>query len=194
MHSSQYMSSNSSSSSFFVRFLNRFLITCLITIICLILFKKNSSFKAYFNDKVLSVNFNFASINSIYKKYFGSPLPFSSIIPKTEPVFNERLSYTAVNDYLDGVSLSVSDNYLVPSISDGLVVFIGEKEGYGNTVIVEGSDGVDTWYSNMSDVSVSLYQYISNGSFIGNCSKNLYLVFKKDGNVIDYLFIYGSYL
>ena len=82
--------------------------------------------------------------------------------------------------------MSVSDNYLVPSISDGLVVFIGEKEGYGNTVIVEGSDGVDTWYSNMSDVSVSLYQYISNGSFIGNCSKNLYLVFKKDGNVIDY--------
>ena len=175
-----------SSNSFFVRFLNKFLITCLITIICLILFKKNASFKKYFNDKVLSVNFDFASINSIYKKYFGGTLPFSNIVPDTESVFSEKLSYISFSDYLDGVNLVVSDNYLVPSISDGLVVFIGEKEGYGNTVIVSGSDGVDTWYSNMKDVSVSMYQYISSGSFIGDCSKNLYLVFKKDGNVLDY--------
>lgn len=172
--------------SFFVRFLNRFLITCLITVVCLILFKKNSSFKKYFNDNVLSHNFNFASINSVYKKYFGGVLPFSDVFSRDEAVFSEKLSYTEVNDYLDGVSLSVSDNYLVPSIGNGLVVFIGEKEGYGSTVIVEGEDGVDTWYSNMSDISVSLYEYISNGTFIGNCSNNLYLVFKKDGNVLDY--------
>ena len=179
-------SSKGSSSSFFNKFLNKFLITALITIVCLISFKKNTSFKKYFSDNVLSVNFNYASINSLYKKYFGGVLPFSDIIPKSEPVFNEKLSYDDASDFLDGVSLSVSDNYLVPSVASGLVVFIGEKEGYGNTVIIEGSDGVDVWYSNMSDISVSLYEYVSDGSFIGNCSNNLYLVFKKDGNVLDY--------
>ena len=183
---SRRIRSNSCSSSFFDKFLNKFLITCLITIVCLISFKKNSSFKRYFNDKILSVNFNFAYINNLYSKYLGGTLPFSSIIPKTEPVFNEKLSYDGFDDYLDGVSLNVFDNYLVPSINSGLVVFIGEKEGYGNTVIIEDSDGIDIWYSNLNDISVSMYQYISDGSFIGSCSNNLYLVFKKDGNVLDY--------
>ena len=186
MNSRRIRKSNSSSSSFFNIFFNKFLITCLITVICLIAFKKDSSFKKYFNDKVLSVNFNFAYINNLYSKYLGGTLPFSNIIPKSEPVFNEKLSYDGESAYLDGVSLSVSDNYLVPSISSGLVVFIGEKEGYGNTVIIEGSDGVSVWYSNMSDISVSLYEYVSDGSFVGSCSNNLYLVFKKDGSVLDY--------
>ena len=66
MNSRRIRKSNSSSSSFFNIFLNKFLITCLITVICLIAFKKDSSFKKYFNDKVLSVNFNFAYINIMY--------------------------------------------------------------------------------------------------------------------------------
>ncbi len=178
--------SKCSSSSFFSNFLNRVLITGLITIISLILFKKDSSFKKYFSDNVLSVNFNFAYINSLYNKYFGGVLPFSNIISSTETVFNEKLSYDGFNNYLDGVSLNVSSDYMVPSINSGLVVFIGYKDGYGNTLIIEGSDGVDVWYSNMGDISVSMYEYVSSGNFIGTCSNNLYLVFKKDGNVLDY--------
>lgn len=178
--------SKCSSNSFFSNFLSRLLITGLITIVCLIMFKKSSSFKKYFDDNVLSTNFDFAYINSIYKKYMGGVLPFSDIIPNTESVFSEKLSYDGFSDYLDGVSLNVSSDYMVPSIGSGLVVFIGYKEGYGNTLIIEGSDGVDIWYSNMNDISVSMYEYVSSGSFIGNCSNNLYLVFKKDGNVLDY--------
>ena len=108
------------------------------------------------------------------------------MISDSAPVFSEKLSYNGFEDYLDGVSLNVSSDYMVPSVNDGLVVFIGYKDGYGNTLIVQGSDGVDTWYSNMNDISVSMYQYITSGSFIGECSDKLYLVFKKDGNVLDY--------
>ena len=46
--------------------------------------------------------------------------------------------------------------------------------------------GVDIWYSNMNDISVDMYEYVSKGGFIGNCRDNLVLVFKKDGKVIDY--------
>lgn len=172
---------DSCSNSFFVRFLNRFLITALLTVVCLIFLKKNVSFKNYFSDHVLSDNFNFSYFNSLYDKYLGG-FPFKSVVP----VFNEKLSYSDSSDYLDGVSLSVSSDYLVPSMTDGLVVFIGYKEGYGNTLILEGSDGVDIWYSNMDDISVSMYEYVGEGSFIGNCSDKLILVFKKDGNVLDY--------
>lgn len=166
--------------------LNRILITGVLTIVCLIFLKRNASFKSFFYNNVLSINFNFASINSLYSKYFGGSLPFSDIFSETKTVFNEHLNYDGSSDYLDGVSLNVGSDYLVPSLDTGLVVFIGDKEGYGNTIIVQQVNGVDVWYSNLSDVSVNMYEYVSKGSFIGNCDNNLILVFKKDGNVLDY--------
>lgn len=167
-------------------YLSKFLITGVLTIICLIFLKKDISFKKFFNDKVLSINFNFSYINSLYNKYLGGSLPFSDIFSEAKTVFNENLSYDGFTDYLDGVSLNVGTDYLVPSLDTGLVVFIGEKEGYGNTIVVQQANGIDVWYSNMSDVSVDMYEYVSKGSFIGSCHENLILVFKKDGNVLDY--------
>ena len=168
-------------------FVNRLLITGLFTIVCLIGFRKSVSFKEYFFDNFLSYNFSFASVNDLYRKYFGGVFPFGDLFNRTSAVFSESsLEYDGYSDYLDGVSLSVGDDYMVPVISDGLVVFVGDKEGYGNTVIVQGSNGVDVWYSNLSNVSVKLYEYLSSNSIVGSCSGNLYLVFKKDGKVLDF--------
>ena len=171
----------------FYSFINRLLITGLFTIICLIGFRKSSSFKGYFFDNFLSYNFSFASINDLYRRYFGDIFPFSSFFERTSTVFNESsLEYYDFHDYLDGVSLSVGDDYMVPVIFDGLVVFVGDKEGYGKTVIIQDSNGIDVWYSNLSNVSVKLYEYLSSGSFVGSCNNDLYLVFKKDGRVLDF--------
>ena len=166
--------------------LNRFLITGVLTILCLIFLKKNSNFKKFFDDNVMSVNFNFSSANVLYKKYFGGTLPFSDLFSLTNTVFNENLVYDGYSDYLDGVSLNVGTDYLVPSLDTGLVVFVGFKENYGNTIIIQQANGIDVWYSNLSSISVDMYEYVSKGSFVGSCDENLYLVFKKDGNVLDY--------
>ena len=174
------------SSLIFDRILNRFLITALVTVLCLITLKRDEAIKSFFYNKVLSVNFNFAYINNLYNEYFGGSLPFSNVFEETSTVFNESLSYNSFSDYLDGVSLDVGSNYLVPVLDTGLIVFVGEKEGYGNTIIVQQVNGIDVWYSNMSNISVSMYEYVSKGSFIGSCENNLYLVFKKDGNILDY--------
>lgn len=69
----------------------------------------------------------------------------------------------------------------------GLVVFIGEKEGYGNTVIIQQANGIDLWYGNIESVNVKLYDYVETGVLIGTTlNDNLYLVYKKDGEVLDY--------
>ena len=86
----------------------------------------------------------------------------------------------------DNCRLLVDDNYLVPSIDGGLVVFIGKKDNYNNCVIVEQSDGVNVLYGNLSNINVKLYDYIDKGSLIGNCNNELYLVFSKDGNNLNY--------
>lgn len=175
------------SKNYFSYQLNRFLIMCLITIITLIVLKKNPYLKQSFYNMVYETNFNFASINDLYNKYFGGTIPFKGLIDdKTEMVFNESLKYNNFTSYLDGVSLNVESNYLVPALDSGLVIFIGEKEGYGNTIIVQQTNGIDVWYSNINNINVDLYNYVSKGELIGDCSNNLYLVFKKDGNILNY--------
>ena len=51
---------------------------------------------------------------------------------------------------------------------------------------VKQSDGIDVWYSNIGNIGVQLYDYVSKGTLVGECNDSLYLVFKKDGNVLDY--------
>lgn len=163
----------------------KFMISIVLTLICLILLKNNNELKIIFYKHVYQDNISFADINSFYKSKFGYQLPFLEYFNDI-PVFNETLSYNEVNIYKDGVSLSVMENYLVPTIDDGIVVFIGEKEGYGNTVIIEQKDGVSVWYSNLSEINLKMYDYVLKGDLIGSVSNNLYLVFIKDGEFVDY--------
>lgn len=173
----------------FVKKINKLLITILITLTTLITLKNNTKLKTLFYENVFAKNFKFATINKLFKDKFGSPIPFSDIIEKKETtkVFNEKLEYSAKSKYLDGVKLTVSKNYLVPTLESGMVVFIGEKEKYGNTVIISGIDGIDIWYSNINASNLKLYDYIEKGSFIGEAKdNNIYLVYKKDGKVLNY--------
>ena len=76
---------------------------------------------------------------------------------------------------------------MIPSIESGIVVFIGEKENYGNTIIIQGVDGVDIWYGNTDNTNVKLYDYVEKGSMIAMTkTEDLYLVFQKDGKFLDY--------
>ena len=103
-----------------------------------------------------------------------------------KPVFNEKLTYDSKEKYKDGLKLVVSDNYLVPNLEEGLVIFTGTKDGYGKVVIVSQVDGIDVWYGNIDNINVKLYDYIDKNSLIGNCNNELYLVFKKDGKILNY--------
>lgn len=169
--------------------LSKFLITVVLTLACLIILRDNTKLQTIFYKNVYETNFSFATINKIYKEKFGSPIPFSDIIEKkeTNTVFNENLTYSEKSKYKDGVKLTVSKNYLAPAIESGMVVFIGEKEGYGNTVIIQQVNGIDLWYSNLKNVSIKLYDYVEKGNLIGEVNDDsLYLIYKKDGKVLDY--------
>ena len=163
--------------------INKFLVVVLITIITLILLKSNSNFKEKFYKYVYQDNISFAYLNNLYKKYFGSPIP--TLSDKTKATFDEKIAYDSKEKYQDGVKLKVSKNYSVPALNTGMVIFIGEKEGYGNTIIIEGTDGVETWYGNVKS-DLKMYDYIEKGSIIGEADELLYLVFKKDGNILNY--------
>ncbi len=169
-----------------ISILSKLLICFILVMTCLILMKKNPKFKTFMEDKVFKDNISFAYINNLYNKYFGKILP-SYKMEDTEEVFNEKLEYKNYNIYHDGYKLEVNNKYLVPIIESGIVVFTGEMDNYGNSVIIEGIDGVDIWYGNLDNVSVKMYDYVTKGNFLGETKdSNLYLVFEKNQEYLKF--------
>lgn len=168
------------------KYINKLMFNVFIFLLTIIVLKSNQEIKQVFYKKIYTDNISFATINKLYQKYLGEPIPFNIFKDNTQSVFNEELIYEDKNIYLDGVSLKVSNNYLVPSLDNGIIIFIGEKEGYNKTVIMECENGVEVWYGNIDNENVKMYDYINKGSLIGEANESLYLVFMKDGKILDY--------
>lgn len=168
--------------------ITKILICLIIFVILLIVVKVNPSLKEKIHNIVYEDHFSFSYVNSLYKKYFGNILPFENIVPTdSEAVFNEKLVYNDARLYKEGVELEVNSNYLVPVIESGIVVFIGEKENYGNTVIIQQINGIDTWYGNVVIGDIKIYDYVQKGMLLGEVTGDkLYLVFQKEGKYLDY--------
>lgn len=173
---------------FLFKQINKICFSLILLFTTLIILKAKPEFKEKFYKEVYEKNISFSTINSLYKNYAGSALPFDNLFKKEiKSVFNESLEYSEANKYLDGVRLTVANNYLVPTLDGGLVIFVGEKENYGNTVIIQQANGIDVWYGGFDNLNVKLYDYIDKGTFVGEViNNNFYLVFKKNGEVLNY--------
>lgn len=168
-------------------FCTRVLITVIIFLVGMILVKNNTEIKNVILEQIYNKNFKFTKAKKIYEKYFGDILSSEQFKNDEQAVFQEKLTYKKANTYLDGVALTVDNNYMVPVLETGIVIFMGEKEGYGNTVVIEQIDGVDVSYSNISTDGIQLYDYVEKGSLLGEVNnKKLYLVFQQDGEYLDY--------
>ena len=116
-------------------------------------FENNPKLKNTIYNKVYNSNFSFAKFKNIYNKHIGNILPFQNIF-KTKKVFNEKLQYKSLSKYNKGVKLTLEDNYPIPSIKGGIVIFNGKKDGK-NTLIIEQYDGIDVWYCNLSNTKLN---------------------------------------
>lgn len=177
----------SSSKSFIYKFIIRVFVCILLVLALLIFLKYDKNNKQIIYKYLYENNINFATLNNWYQEHFGDILPFQNIVKdNTELVFNEDLVYKDASVYKDGVKLNVDSNYLVPIIESGIVVFIGDKDNYGKTVIIQQVDGVDVWYGNVDNINVSLYDYVSKGEFLAEANNSFYMVFQKNGKYIKY--------
>ena len=165
-------------------FFTKLLLIIVIFLSIIIMTKKDENIKLWINNNLLNRNFSFTYIKNMYTKYLGTILPFNTI-NDVEEVFDEKLEYESIEPYKDGILLKVSNNYLVQAKYSGIVTFIGEKEDYGNTIVVEGED-ITIWYCNLN-TNLKLYDEVKKGENIGDTLDNkLYLVFIKDGKIVDY--------
>jgi murein DD-endopeptidase MepM/ murein hydrolase activator NlpD len=67
-----------------------------------------------------------------------------------------------------GIDFAAPSGTPVRSAASGVVVSVGRRGGYGNTIIVDHGGGVSTLYGHLSRMSVSAGQRVSQGQVIGS--------------------------
>ena len=180
------MNKYNKSSNSFINFINKLLICTIIFLSLAIISKSNINYKEKIYNYLYKTNINFSYFKNLYNKYLGGV----SILKennKSVAVFKEKINYKNITSYEEGAKLEVNEKYLVPNLEKGIVVFIGNKDKYNNTIIIENEDGIDTWYGNICNTTLKLYDNIETSKYIGeSCNNYIYLIFKKGNKVLDY--------
>ena len=163
------------------------LLTTIIFLVGMILIKQNPAIKVLITKNIFEKTIKFSKTREIYQKYFGDIFTIDKITYSEVPVWNETISYNKKNKYLDGVELQVENKYMVPALESGIIIFIGEKENYGETIIIEQTNGIDVFYSNITKNNFKLYDYVEKGTYLGETKDDkLYLIFQKNGEELYY--------
>lgn len=136
---------------------------------------------------VFTDSISFQKFQNIYQKYFGKIIPKTNK-QNTQTVFADTSTKEVqINKYYDGVMLTYPETQTINSLKSGIVVFSGNKDNYGNVLIVQGVDGADIWYGNISNISVKLYDYVDKNTVLGQTTDNIsYIVINKDGKYLNY--------
>ncbi|MEO0886983.1 MAG: M23 family metallopeptidase [Cyanobacteria bacterium J06648_10] len=67
-----------------------------------------------------------------------------------------------------GIAFTVDEPMEVRSVGPGTVAFVGDREGYGQLLVVNHPEGLQTRYANLSDISVSTGQAVSETTVVGS--------------------------
>ena len=174
--------------SYLSNILSKFLLSIIFLMLSVILIKSNNNIRKFYQEDILTKQINFTKFNNLYTKYFGNILPDYTVpsVP-TQMASNTEFDYNNGTPYLNGTKLETTENYPVPIITSGIIVFLGEKDSLGPTCIVQGIDGIDIWYSHIDTSSLNLYDYVTEGKILAPTESNyFYLTIDSNGNYLTY--------
>ena len=158
--------------------LNKLFTIIIFCMLVVIISNHSPKFKSFIVDKVLNSTIDFSFVNRFLNKATNV---FNNKTETTVPVSKEIKESVK---YKDGLKYIIGEDEEVIVQNSGIVTFIGKKDGYNNTIIVQQSNGYYAWYGNVKE-SVKLYDYVEKGSVIGSASDEYYYVLLKDDEPID---------
>lgn len=166
------------------KFITKILLSIILCFSSLIYIKQDEKNLENYKQYVFSNTFSFDKVNNVLNKYLDKNILNDTINDETAMVFDEVLE-TSKEKYANGTKLKYSNLNAVKLIESGIVVYVGEKENLGNTIIIQGIDGYDIWYSNISNSNIKIYDYLEKDFVIGE-TEELIVTISKDGQYIDY--------
>ena len=166
--------------------ITRILLSLILVISICIFIKLDSNNKVLIEEYIFKDSLEFTKINNWYQDNIGKIVP--ELNENSALVFSsDGLKKNAYTSYKDGVKIEVDKNSPISLINGGIVVFIGNKDGYDNVLILQGNDGIDYWYGGITNVNVNLYDYLEKDTLIGESQENyIYLIMEKDGKYLNY--------
>jgi murein DD-endopeptidase MepM/ murein hydrolase activator NlpD len=82
--------------------------------------------------------------------------------------FGNRIDpFTGLKDFHPGLDISAPLGTKIQSPADGVVIFVGEKGGYGNAITVSHGRGLVTHYGHLDGFNVRVGQQVRRGSVLG---------------------------
>lgn len=165
-----------SGKSIFKTFMGKLFTIVIFTMLVVIISNYSPKFRDFVTNKVLNSTIDFSFINKFMNKTTDV---FKN--NDTRKVFKEETKH---EKYKDGIKYIVGESENIYLKDSGIVTFIGNKDGYNNTIIIQQSNGYYAWYGNVKE-SVKLYDYIESGEVIGTADSEYYYVLLKDNKPIN---------
>lgn len=148
---------------------------------------------------IMEKEFQFAAVGEWYEKTFGKPLSLLPERPKDDIATDDANYAVPANGQIletfspdsEGIILQTKSNEEVAAVLDGTVIFAGTKEDNGKMVIVQHADGSESWYGELSEIFVKVYDQVEAGQALGIVKSTgaetgeFYFALKKDERFID---------
>jgi stage IV sporulation protein FA len=155
-----------------------------------------------FVQEVLTREFNFDGVTAVFQKYAGeypSIIPtFSKQMKGDKPVWNDvtkhqmlaPVSGKIVEPFAKdgkGIKIVAQAGDGVKAMDQGWVIFIGQKEGLGQTVVIQHADSTQSTYANLDHIQVAEQDWVEAGQIIGTTKGDqpLYFSLQKDHHYVD---------
>lgn len=170
---------DSKANNIFKKILSKLFTIVIFTMIVITLSNMSPKFKSFIVDKVLNSTIDFSFVNKLSNKVTNIFKTSNNTLPVVKEENNRK------ERYKDGIKYIVNKGASVNIKDSGIVTYIGNKDGYNNTVIIQQSNGYYAWYGNIKE-EVKLYDYIESGSKIGETLTNeYYYVLLKDNKPVN---------
>ena len=170
---------DSKANNIFKKILSKLFTIVMFTMIVITLSNMSPKFKSFIVDKVLNSTIDFSFVNKLSNKVTNVFKTSNNTLPVVKEENNRKERYKGGIKYIvnKGASVNIKDS--------GIVTYIGNKDGYNNTVIIQQSNGYYAWYGNIKE-EVKLYDYIESGSKIGETLTNeYYYILLKDNKPVN---------
>lgn len=170
---------DSKANNIFKKILSKLFTIVIFTMIVITLSNTSPKFKSFIVDKVLNSTIDFSFVNKLSNKVTNVFKTSNNTLPVVKEENNRK------ERYKDGIKYIVNKGASVNIKDSGIVTYIGNKDGYNNTIIIQQSNGYYAWYGNIKE-EVKLYDYIESGSKIGETLSNeYYYVLLKDNKPVN---------
>lgn len=91
-----------------------------------------------------------------------------------------------------GIRVGTTTSLPVEVVKEGWVRFVGEREGLGQTIIIDHGQGEESWYGELQDVQVQVHDWVKQGDVVGTTSLSaesgqgqFYFALKKNSSFVD---------